>query len=471
MQIDSPVSGGVAGAVKGTLAVMVSGPQADIDAVKDALSVFGTVFVIGHKAGMAQTMKLANNFLSATAMAATSEAVVMGVKAGLDPAIMVDVINHGSGRNTATTDKFPKAIIPRTFNLGFATALMLKDVRLCVAEARALGVPDEVMSAVLGVWETANTEIGGDADFTTVIQPIEKRAGVTVGGRNHERRHSRGLCRPLRRARAQAQRELHLRRSARRDDGDCLLRLGDQGPHGIFVFDTGFDQAAAKERGRKIIHPVGEGLQALGVEPDKVDHVIATHMHWDHAGNYDLFPNARYHVQDTEMAYCTGRCMCHQTLRIPFSEDDVHAMVRKVYAYRVEFHDGSRGAGARHHRAQDRRPFEGAAMRAGEDAARLCRARLRLLPPLFAHRRGPRVPDHLQRRRHARGLQDAAEARLVAPAHGAGARSGGAQALSGGERRIWRTGSRGWTWSRKVSSLSPLAGRGWRALSSEARAG
>ena len=86
MQIDSPVSGGVAGAVKGTLAVMVSGPQADIDAVKDALSVFGTVFVIGHKAGMAQTMKLANNFLSATAMAATSEAVVMGVKAGLDPA-------------------------------------------------------------------------------------------------------------------------------------------------------------------------------------------------------------------------------------------------------------------------------------------------------------------------------------------------------------------------------------------------
>ena len=63
-------------------------------------------------------------------------------------------------------------------------------------------------------------------------------------------------------------------------------------------------------------------------------------MHWDHAGNYDLFPNARYHVQDTEMAYATGRCMCHQTLRIPFSESDVHAMVRKVFAYRVDFHDG-----------------------------------------------------------------------------------------------------------------------------------
>jgi glyoxylase-like metal-dependent hydrolase (beta-lactamase superfamily II) len=113
-----------------------------------------------------------------------------------------------------------------------------------------------------------------------------------------------------------------------------------KGPHGTFVCDTGFDEAAAKERGRKITKPVGEGLKALGVDPGKVDHVIATHMHWDHAGNYDLFPNARYHVQDTEVAYCTGRCMCHQTLRIPFSEADVHAMVKKVFNYRVDFHDG-----------------------------------------------------------------------------------------------------------------------------------
>ena len=113
-----------------------------------------------------------------------------------------------------------------------------------------------------------------------------------------------------------------------------------QGPHGTFVCDTGFDEIAAKERARKIIHPVGQGLKALGLQPDRVEHVIATHMHWDHAGNYDLFPNARYHIQDTEMAYATGRCMCHQMLRIPFSESDVLAMVRKVFAYRVEFHDG-----------------------------------------------------------------------------------------------------------------------------------
>ncbi len=180
-QIDSPVSGGVAGAVKGTLAVMVSGPQADIDVVKDALGVFGSVFVIGHQPGMAQTMKLANNFLSATAMAATSEAIVMGVKAGLDPAIMIDVINAGSGRNTASTGKFPNAILPRTFDAGFATALMLKDVRLCLAEAKAAGVPTDMMGMVASLWERVASEIGADKDFTTIVQPVERRAGVIVG--------------------------------------------------------------------------------------------------------------------------------------------------------------------------------------------------------------------------------------------------------------------------------------------------
>jgi 3-hydroxyisobutyrate dehydrogenase-like beta-hydroxyacid dehydrogenase len=181
VQIDSPVSGGVGGANKGTLAVMVSGPQADIDVVKDSLAVLGKVFVIGHKPGMAQTMKLANNFLSATAMAATSEAVAMGVKAGLDPAVMIDVINAGSGRTTASEGKFPQTILPRTFNYGFATALMLKDVRLCAEEARGLDVPNEVMRAVLDQWELTNSEFGGDSDFTAIVKMIERRAGVTIG--------------------------------------------------------------------------------------------------------------------------------------------------------------------------------------------------------------------------------------------------------------------------------------------------
>jgi 3-hydroxyisobutyrate dehydrogenase-like beta-hydroxyacid dehydrogenase len=181
VQIDCPVSGGVGGAAKGTLAVMVSGPRDEIDVVKDVLTVFGKVFVIGEKPGMAQTMKLANNFLSATAMAATSEAVAMGVKAGLDPAVMIAVINSGSGRTTASDGKFPQAILPRTFNYGFATALMLKDVRLCVEEAKGLNVPNAVMSTVLDQWETTNNEFGGDSDFTAIVKMIEKRAGVIVG--------------------------------------------------------------------------------------------------------------------------------------------------------------------------------------------------------------------------------------------------------------------------------------------------
>ena len=142
VQIDSPVSGGVGGAEKGTLAVMVSGPRAEFERLKDALGVIGKVFFIGEKPGSGQTMKLANNFLSATAMVATSEAVVMGVKSGLDPAVMIDVINAGSGMNTASRDKFPRAVLPRSFDFGFATGLMVKDVRLCSGRDEIAGTVD-----------------------------------------------------------------------------------------------------------------------------------------------------------------------------------------------------------------------------------------------------------------------------------------------------------------------------------------
>jgi 3-hydroxyisobutyrate dehydrogenase-like beta-hydroxyacid dehydrogenase len=179
-QIDSPVSGGIAGAEKGTLAVMVSGPREEAMALEPVLSVIGKFFFIGEKAGAGQTMKLCNNILSATAMAASSEAFVTGVKAGIDPRVMVDVINAGSGRNTATETKFPKNIVPRTFDLGFTNGLMLKDVSLFLSEAEALGVPAHVAQAVVASVKRSCDEIGPDADFTTVIQPIERRAGVEV---------------------------------------------------------------------------------------------------------------------------------------------------------------------------------------------------------------------------------------------------------------------------------------------------
>jgi len=181
VQIDSPVSGGVAGAEKGTLAVMVSAPKAEFEIVKAALDVIGKVFFIGEKPGAAQTMKLANNFLSATAIVATSEAVVMGVKAGLDPQVMIDVINAGSGLNTASRDKFPRSVLPRTFDFGFATGLMVKDVRLCLEEMKSLGLSMEVADAVGHLWETVIRDEGADSDFTAAIKPIEKKAGVVVG--------------------------------------------------------------------------------------------------------------------------------------------------------------------------------------------------------------------------------------------------------------------------------------------------
>jgi 3-hydroxyisobutyrate dehydrogenase-like beta-hydroxyacid dehydrogenase len=180
VQVDAPVSGGVSGAEKGTLAVMASGPRAEVEAVEPALAVIGKVFHIGEQPGAGQTMKLANNFLSATAMAATSEAMVMGVKAGLDPRVMLDVINSGSGRNTATETKFPKNVLPGTFDLGFTNGLMAKDVGLALAEAKALGVPMEVAEAVMRQLRRACDEIGPNQDLTTIVQPLERRVGVEV---------------------------------------------------------------------------------------------------------------------------------------------------------------------------------------------------------------------------------------------------------------------------------------------------
>lgn len=112
------------------------------------------------------------------------------------------------------------------------------------------------------------------------------------------------------------------------------------GPHGTFVVDTGFDDAMAAKRKRKLGKPIAEGLKTIGIDAGKVENVIVSHLHYDHTGNYDLFPRARYHLQDVEMGYATGRHMCHDHLRIPFEEEDVVAMVRKVFAGRVTFHDG-----------------------------------------------------------------------------------------------------------------------------------
>ena len=180
--VDAPVSGGLKGAREGTLAVMVSCPKDVFTELESILKTFGTPFHLGESAGQAQTMKLANNLLAAAAIALTSEAMVMGVKAGLDPKVMLDVINAGSGRNSASQDKFPKSVLPGTFDFGFTTGLSYKDVRLCIDEAESLGVPMVCGAAVRQMLAVTNALYGPDSDFTSMCKVIESWAGVEVRG-------------------------------------------------------------------------------------------------------------------------------------------------------------------------------------------------------------------------------------------------------------------------------------------------
>ena len=178
--VDAPVSGGVGGARKGTLAVMLACPQGMVERLRPILEPIGKIFFLGERPGSGQLMKLANNMLSAAALVLTSEVMVMGVKGGLDPKVMLDVINSGTGRNSASVDKFPKSILPRTFDFGFALGLLLKDIKLCTEEAATLGVPMIAGNAVREVLAISALRQGFDADFTTVVKTIEEWAGVEV---------------------------------------------------------------------------------------------------------------------------------------------------------------------------------------------------------------------------------------------------------------------------------------------------
>lgn len=107
-----------------------------------------------------------------------------------------------------------------------------------------------------------------------------------------------------------------------------------------YIVDTGFDAAVGARRNRDLLMPVEKGLEAIGISHENVSDVILTHLHYDHAGNGSLFPNARFHVQDGEMSFATGRCMCHSLISDNFEEDDIVAMVRRNFRRQLAFHDG-----------------------------------------------------------------------------------------------------------------------------------
>jgi 3-hydroxyisobutyrate dehydrogenase-like beta-hydroxyacid dehydrogenase len=179
--LDAPVSGGVAGAEAGTLTIMAAGDAEVFERARPLLEVLGSnVVLVGADPGQGQLAKVLNNLMSASAIAITAEAVALGVRGGLSARTLLDVVNSSSGRNTASADKFPRHVLPRTFGAGFRMELMNKDVQLCLAEAQRQGVP-MVLGGVVGeLWALATASSQEGADCTEFVRLVEDGAGVVV---------------------------------------------------------------------------------------------------------------------------------------------------------------------------------------------------------------------------------------------------------------------------------------------------
>ena len=182
--LDAPVSGGVGGAERGALGVFAAADERVFERCRPLLEAFGgSIILVGTEPGQGQVAKALNNLLSAAAMVITSEALAVGVRDGLDPAVLLSAFNAGSGRNTATDYKFPDQVLTRRFGSGFRLDLMLKDVRLALAEGRAQDLPMELGSTVERLWSRAVAEADADADHTELAKFFERQAGVTIEGR------------------------------------------------------------------------------------------------------------------------------------------------------------------------------------------------------------------------------------------------------------------------------------------------
>lgn len=185
--VDAPVSGGPRGAEAGTLSLMHAGrPEAVARVMPQLQAIAAKRFDVGTEPGLAQVCKLVNNAISAAGMIAACEATVVGAKAGLDADTMLAAINAGSGRNAATLDKFPKSILPGSFDYGGPMGLMLKDLTLYLEQAAAAGVPQSVVPAALRAWQEAVDRSGFDADYSRVIRHLEIDAGAEVRSRRND---------------------------------------------------------------------------------------------------------------------------------------------------------------------------------------------------------------------------------------------------------------------------------------------
>jgi 3-hydroxyisobutyrate dehydrogenase-like beta-hydroxyacid dehydrogenase len=172
--IDAPISGGVAGAKAGTLAMMVSGNPARVSDLMPVLQLWGqTIVVAGDTPGSAQIMKLTNNLLCAVALVATSEAMTMSGKAGIPDDAMLQILNNGTGRNFATMHLFPDAVLSRTFDFGATIEILMKDVDLAIEQGEELGVPMWVSQTVRLVLKHGVFQGRAQQDMSRIVQIIE----------------------------------------------------------------------------------------------------------------------------------------------------------------------------------------------------------------------------------------------------------------------------------------------------------
>jgi len=178
--VDAPVSGGVAGARAGNVAIMLACSDEQRSAVEGMLETFGRIYHVGHAPGLGQITKVLNNLLSAGSLVLAGEVAALGAKAGLNSKVMIDVFNAGSGRSSATLDKYVKAILPGTFTTGFTNRLMYKDVSLCLALAEKMGLEMPASATVRDEWLVAMNEVGADEDFSKIVLMRERAAGIEV---------------------------------------------------------------------------------------------------------------------------------------------------------------------------------------------------------------------------------------------------------------------------------------------------
>ncbi|MGH8138374.1 MAG: NAD(P)-dependent oxidoreductase [Steroidobacteraceae bacterium] len=170
--VDAPVSGGVKRAVEGTLAIMAGGEPAAIARCRTVLAALGQVYCAGA-CGSGHAVKALNNYLSAVALAATAEAMLAGKSFGIEPSVLLEILNHSTGRNTATEQKYPAFVLSRSFDSGFTLGLMAKDLRIALSLAEALGTPASLLSECAALWSCAERRLGFNADNTEIVRYLE----------------------------------------------------------------------------------------------------------------------------------------------------------------------------------------------------------------------------------------------------------------------------------------------------------